>query len=136
MKAVVLTFFTLLSLGALLGCHNRQNAQQPTPLEPMQQSYSGLLPCGPACQDSESSLFLATDGSYVLEQRAGGESTLRSAQYGKWARTADTLTLVAMNGEKQLFRPTDNGLDVISWRSMPADSQHTYHLTANSRKLL
>lgn len=136
MKAVVLTLFAALVLGALFGCNNRQNAQQSSPLEPMQQSYTGVLPCGPVCQDSESSLFLATDGSYVLEQRAGGESTLRSAQYGKWARTADTLTLVAMNGEKQRFRPTENGLEVISWRSMPVDSQHPYHLTANSRKVL
>lgn len=136
MKAVVLTLFATLALGALFGCNNRQNAQQPSPLEPMQQSYTGLLPCGPACQDSESSLFLATDGSYVLEQRAGGENTLRSAQYGKWARTADTLTLVAMNGEKQRFRPTENGLEVISWRSVAMTSQHPYHLTANNRKVL
>jgi len=84
MKAVVLTLFATLALGGLLGCHNRQNAQQPPPLEPMQQSYTGLLPCGPACEDSESSLFLATDGSYVLEQRATGEHTLRSAQRAVW----------------------------------------------------
>lgn len=45
MKAVVLTLFATLALGGLLGCHNRQNAQQPPPLEPMQQSYTGLLPC-------------------------------------------------------------------------------------------
>ena len=136
MKAVVLTLFATLALGSLLGCHNRQIAQQPSPLEPMKQSYSGLLPCGPACQDSESSLFLATDGSYVLEQRTGGESALRSAQYGQWARTADTLTLVAMNGEKQRFRPTENGLEAIAWRGMPITNTHLYHLTANNGKTL
>lgn len=136
MKAVVLPLFATLALSALFGCNNRQSAWQPMPLEPMQQSYTGLLPCGPACQESESSLFLATDGSYVLEQRARGESTLRSAQYGQWARTADTLTLVAMNGEKQRFRPIENGLEVISWRSVTPDSHHAYRLTANNRSAL
>ncbi|AXU96285.1 copper resistance protein NlpE N-terminal domain-containing protein [Erwinia persicina] len=131
MKAVVLTLFATLALGGLLGCHNRQNAQQPPPLEPMQQSYTGLLPCGPACEDSESSLFLATDGSYVLEQRATGEHTLRSAQYGQWARTADTLTLVAMNGEKLRFRPINNGLEAIAGRGMAVSNAHGWRLTAN-----
>lgn len=129
MKAVFLTIFATLALGSLFGCHNRSTAQN-APLEPMQQSYRGVLPCGSHCEATESSLFLAADGSYVLEQRVNGESAIRTAQYGKWARTADTLTLVASNGEKQLFRPTDQGLEAISWRGVPVGGRDHYHLTA------
>lgn len=136
MKTVVLSFFAALALASLLGCHNQQQAMQSPVLEPMQQSYSGALPCGPTCKDSESSLFLAADGSYVLEQRVSGKSPLHIAQYGKWARTADTLTLVAANGEKQLFRPTDNGLEAIAWHGVAINNPHDYLLKVNNRQPL
>lgn len=134
MKTVLLSFSAALVLATLIGCNNHQPAQQYATLEPMRQSYSGLMPCGKNCRDSESSLFLAADGSYVLEQRETGANGMRFAQYGKWARTADTLTLVAMNGEKQLFRPTEEGLEVLSVRGVPLSNQQRYHLTARSQQ--
>lgn len=133
MKTVLLSLGAALVLSALIGCNNHQSTAQSTLLEPMKQSYVGLLPCGPGCHDSESSLFLAADGTYVLEQREVGTKGMRFAQYGKWARTADTLTLVAMNGEKQRFRPTEEGLEVLSVRGMPLDNQH-YRLIARSKQ--
>lgn len=134
MKTVLVTFGAALVLATLIGCNNHQTTQQYTALEPMRQSYSGLMPCGQNCRDSESSLFLAADGSYVLEQREAGANGMRFAQYGKWARTADTLTLVAMNGEKQLFRPTEEGLEVLSVRGMSVNDRQRYHLTARSQQ--
>ncbi|MEJ4046482.1 copper resistance protein NlpE N-terminal domain-containing protein [Erwinia sp. SLM-02] len=132
MKTVLLTLGAALVLATLIGCNNHQSPQQYAALEPMRQSYSGLMPCGQNCRDSESSLFLAADGSYVLEQREAGAKGMRFAQYGKWARTADTLTLVAMNGEKKLFRPTEEGLEVLSVQGLPVTHQQHYHLTARS----
>lgn len=131
MKTVLITLVAALALGTLLGCNHRQATVQSASLEPMKQSYSGLLPCGPRCQESESSLFLAADGSYVLEQKQVGAAGMRVAQYGKWARTADTLTLVALNGEKQRFRPTESGLEAVG-RSGTTFEPHRYHLAVSN----
>ncbi|QKJ85939.1 Copper homeostasis protein CutF [Paramixta manurensis] len=113
MKNILLAMLATLALGMLFGCNNRTAWQQP-PLEPMQQSYHGMLPCNNDCRTTEASLFLSLDGTYVLEQRDTASNSVRTAQYGKWARTADKLTLTEMTGEKQIFRPTNQGLEMVT----------------------
>ncbi|MFS2222747.1 copper resistance protein NlpE N-terminal domain-containing protein [Pantoea sp. B65] len=133
MKNIFLVMLATLALASLFGCHNRSAGPQP-PLQAMQQSYRGMLPCRNDCQALEASLFLAQDGSYVLEQRQVGNGNIRTAQYGKWARTADRLTLIEAGGRKQIFRATDNGLEMISREEALVDAQHHYVLMPLTRQ--
>lgn len=85
----------MLALGvlSLFGCHTAAYNQE-KPLQAMQQSYSGVLPCAD-CGGLETSLFLQQDGTYILQEvyqdTKDGNQTF--ASYGNWARTADKLVL-------------------------------------------
>lgn len=112
MKKCLLSLVAVLTVCLLLGCNNRADAPEPV-LKPMPQNYQGILPCTEGCQGVQAQLFLGRDGHYVLEQRQLEDPTLRFAEYGEWKRTADKLTLTKRGGEKRVFRPTEDRLELM-----------------------
>lgn len=133
MKKLLLSAVAVCSLFSLLGCHNRAELQtlqstQAAELEPMQQSYKGLLPCAD-CEGIETSLFLEKDGTWVMNQRyQGAKPPFVLASYGSWVRTADKLVLTESNGEKLYFRPKTDGLEMLAHDGSPIHSQFNYTL--------
>lgn len=120
-------------LFALIGCNNRGDVEmvQPTQVEelkPMQQSWRGVLPCAD-CEGIETSLFLAKDGSWVMNQRyQGGKAPSVFGSYGKWARTADKLILTDTHGEKIYFRAKGEALEMLDREGNPVTSELNYTL--------
>lgn len=128
--------FSVMAAGALLvlmGCHNRTEVQalgsgHAEALKPMQQSWRGVLPCAD-CEGIETSLFLETDGSWVMNQHYQGAKAPSSfATYGSWARTADKLVLTATDGEKHYFRAKGAALEMLDQEGNRIDSQLNYTL--------
>lgn len=135
--------FSVMAAGALLvlmGCHNRTEVQALTfghaeTLKPMQQSWRGVLPCAD-CEGIETSLFLETDGTWVMNQHYQGAKAPSSfATYGSWARTADKLVLTATDGEKHYFRAKGAALEMLDREGNPIDSQLNYTLEPVSAAL-
>ena len=85
----------VLALGALslFGCHTAAFNHE-KPLQAMQQSYSGVLPCAD-CSGLKTSLFLQQDGTYILQEIYQGskDGDQAFASYGSWARTADSIAV-------------------------------------------
>lgn len=128
-----ITLALLFSLGALslFGCHRAFHAQEQA-LQPMAQSYRGLLPCAD-CSGIDTSLFLAEDGTYVLQERYTGEESRDTekrvfAAYGRWARTADKLVLTSRDGEKRYFRAHEKSLEMLDRNGTPISSAFNYTL--------
>ncbi|MCU6667277.1 envelope stress response activation lipoprotein NlpE [Enterobacteriaceae bacterium H4N4] len=135
--------FSVMAAGALLvlmGCHNRTEVQalgssHAEALKPMQQSWRGVLPCAD-CEGIETSLFLETDGSWVMNQHYQGAKAPSSfATYGSWARTADKLVLTATDGEKHYFHAKGAALEMLDREGNPIDSQLNYTLEPASAAL-
>ncbi|CQJ60943.1 envelope stress response activation lipoprotein NlpE [Yersinia rohdei] len=132
-----LTITVLLAVGALslLGCNNRQQPVE-QPLQPMQQSYQGLLPCAD-CSGLDTSLFLDSDGTFILKETylggKGGDTSF--AEYGKWARTADKLVLTNGQGEKRYFQPVGKNLVMLDQQGLPIKSTLNYQLTPSEQPL-
>lgn len=135
MKKLALSALLAIVIATLIGCHTAKPMREET-LQPMAQSYRGLLPCAD-CSGIDTSLFLAEDGTFVLQHdyqtsRPGNKSF---ASYGKWARTADKLVLTDTQGEKSYFRPLDNALELLDRDGIPIKSEHPYRLTATKAPL-
>ena len=132
-KKILLSAVAVCSLFALFGCNNRAEVQtlqqtQVAELQPMQQSYRGVLPCAD-CSGIETSLFLEKDGSWVMNQRyEGAKEPAVFASYGSWARTADKLVLTASDGEKLYFHPKGDSLEMLDRSGNPIESQLNYTL--------
>lgn len=125
MSKKVLTVVAVLSVFALFGCNNRNDTQAVAselvmPLKPMQQSYRGTLPCAD-CEGIETSLFLETSGTWVMNQYYLGKKT-SFASYGEWARTANKLVLTSSHGEKQYFLPKEGSLVMLDTKGEPIQS--------------
>lgn len=138
MSKKVLTVVAVLSLFALFGCNNRNDAQavaseHTTPLKPMQQSYRGIIPCAD-CEGIETSLFLEASGTWIMNQSYLGKNT-SFATYGEWARTADKLVLTPNQGEKQYFLPKDDSLVMLDTKGEPIESSLNFTLKAVSLTL-
>ena len=138
MSKKVLTVVAVLSLFALFGCNNRNDTQvvaseHAMPLKPMQQSYRGILPCAD-CEGIETSLFLETSGTWVMNQYYQGKKT-SFASYGEWARTANKLVLTSSNGEKQYFLPKEDSLVMLDTKGAPIQSPLNFTLKAVSLTL-
>jgi len=128
-----ITLALLFSLGALslFGCHRAFHAQEQA-LQPMEQSYRGLLPCAD-CSGIETTLFLAEDGTYVLQENYTGNEHADAqkrvfAGYGRWARTADKLVLTSREGEKRYFRAHEKSLEMLDRNGTPIASDFNYTL--------
>jgi copper homeostasis protein (lipoprotein) len=138
-----ITLALLFSLGALslFGCHRVFHTQEQT-LQPMEQSYRGLLPCAD-CSGIETSLFLAEDGTYVLQEHYTGDEkptdtaaeTRVFATYGRWARTADKLVLTSREGEKRYFRAHEKSLEMLDRNGTPISSAFNYTLQSVTAQL-
>ncbi|TNV41971.1 envelope stress response activation lipoprotein NlpE [Yersinia pestis] len=132
-----LTITLLLAVGALslLGCNNRSQPAEQV-LQPMQQSYQGVLPCAD-CSGLDTSLFLDSDGTFILKEvylgTKDGDQTF--AEYGKWARTADKLVLTNAQGEKRYFHPVDKSLVMLDQQGLPIKSTLNYQLEPSDQPL-
>lgn len=135
MKQITIALFLAAGALSLLGCNNQYQPKEQA-LQPMQQSYQGLLPCAD-CTGLDTSLFLDEDGTFVLQETyrgsRDGDSTF--ASYGKWARTADKLVLTESNGEKRYFHPEGKQLRMLDRSGAPIVSQLNYVLSPVTKSL-
>ncbi|KAA1049792.1 envelope stress response activation lipoprotein NlpE [Pseudocitrobacter sp. 73] len=134
MKKAILTIAAAGMLFALFGCNNRAEVETLTPtqmaeLKPMQQSWRGILPCAD-CEGIETSLFLAKDGTWVMNERYQGVTKEPSsfASYGTWARTAGKLVLTDSKGEKSWYRVKGDNLEMLDQEGNPIESTLNYTL--------
>ncbi|MEG1212000.1 MAG: envelope stress response activation lipoprotein NlpE [Leclercia sp.] len=133
MKTAIFSVVAASTLFVLMGCHNRAEMQVLEPaqtevLQPMQQSWRGVLPCAD-CEGIETSLFLEKDGTWVMNQHyQGAKGPSSFASYGNWARTADKLVLTDTSGEKHYFRARGKGLEMLDREGNPIESQFNYTL--------
>ena len=133
-KKAILTIAAAGMLFALFGCNNRAEVETLTPtqmaeLKPMQQSWRGILPCAD-CEGIETSLFLAKDGTWVMNERYQGVTKEPSsfASYGTWARTAGKLVLTDSKGEKSWYRVKGDNLEMLDQEGNPIESTLNYTL--------
>lgn len=128
MKKIIITAVLALGALSLFGCHTAALNHE-KPLQAMQQSYSGVLPCAD-CSGLKTSLFLQQDGTYILQEVYQGskEGDQSFASYGRWARTADKLVLTGSRGEKRYFHPKDENLEMLDLRGEPIISSFNYTL--------
>lgn len=134
MKKVLVTLAAIGMLCALPGCNNRSDepmlkAGQDTALQPMQQSWRGILPCAD-CEGIETSLFLEKDGTWVMNERYQGVTREPSSfgSYGTWARTAEKLVLTDSKGEKSYYRAKGDKLEMLDREGNPIVSSLNYTL--------
>ncbi|QCR35211.1 envelope stress response activation lipoprotein NlpE [Nissabacter sp. SGAir0207] len=126
MKKITLALLFSLGALALIGCHHASRPQELT-LQPMEQSYQGVIPCAD-CSGIETSLFLMEDGTYILQEHYQGRETAPRASYGQWARTADKLVLTAADGDKRYFRAHEESLEMLKRDGTPIVSTLNYTL--------
>lgn len=133
-KKAILTIAAAGMLFALFGCNNRAEVETLAPaqmaeLKPMQQSWRGILPCAD-CEGIETSLFLAKDGTWVMNERYQGVAKEPSsfASYGTWARTAGKLVLTDSKGEKSWYRVKGDNLEMLEQEGNPIESTLNYTL--------
>lgn len=128
MKKIIITAVLVLSGLSLFGCRTLATNHEP-PLQAMQQSYSGVVPCAD-CSGINVSLFLQQDGTYVMQETYQGAKSgdHAIASYGKWARTADKLVLTDSKGEKRYFHPQGENLAMLDTHGQPIVSQFNYVL--------
>jgi len=133
-KKVLLAIAAMGMLAALPGCNHRSDEQAlpvgaSETLAPMQQSWRGILPCAD-CEGIETSLFLAKDGTWVMNERYQGVTKGPSsfASYGTWARTAEKLVLTDSKGEKSYYRAKGDKLEMLDREGNPITSTLNYTL--------
>ncbi len=135
MKQITIALFLAAGALSLLGCNNQYQPKEQA-LQPMQQSYQGLLPCAD-CSGLDTSLFLDEDGTFVLQEtyRGAKDGDQTFASYGTWARTADKLVLTESNGEKRYFHPEGKQLRMLDRSGAPIVSQLNYVLSPVTKAL-
>ncbi|AHG19187.1 copper homeostasis protein [Chania multitudinisentens RB-25] len=135
MKKIAIALFLAAGGISLLGCNNQYQPKE-QPLQPMQQSYQGVLPCAD-CDGLETALFLDKDGSFILQEtyRGAKEGDRTFASYGQWARTADKLVLTENSGEKRYFRPVGKNLQMLDQSGAPIISKLNYTLSPIAQSL-
>ncbi|MFD3249682.1 envelope stress response activation lipoprotein NlpE [Rahnella aquatilis] len=128
MKKIIISAVLAFGVLSLFGCHTAAFNHE-KPLQAMQQSYSGVLPCAD-CSGLKTSLFLEQDGTYILQEQYQGskEGDQVFASYGRWARTADKLVLTDSQGEKRYFHPKDENLEMLDQSGEPIVSTFNYTL--------
>ncbi|MRS15124.1 envelope stress response activation lipoprotein NlpE [Enterobacteriaceae bacterium RIT691] len=134
MKKVLVALAAMGILLALPGCNNRSDEQvlkpgQEQSLQPMQQSWRGILPCAD-CEGIETTLFLEKDGTWVMNERYQGVRHEPSSfgSYGTWARTAEKLVLTDSKGEKTYYQAKGDKLEMLDREGNPIVSSLNYTL--------
>lgn len=132
---LAITLIVAVGALSLFGCNNRHQPVEQV-LQPMQQSYQGVLPCAD-CSGLDTSLFLDSDGTFVLKEiyRGSKEGDQTFAEYGKWARTADKLVLTNGQGEKRYFQPVGKNLVMLDQQGLPIQSKLNYQLEPSEQSL-
>ncbi|MBT1427089.1 copper homeostasis protein CutF [Dickeya dianthicola] len=127
MKKLAIGVVLVVLLSGLMGCHSRPQIQEES-LRPMAQYYRGKLPCG-ACGEMDTTLFLNTDGSFVMQESypSGADGNTTVAESGRWSRTAERLVLTDDYGEKRYFRPLNNDLEALGDDGQPLDAVTQRH---------
>ncbi|MFC0226184.1 envelope stress response activation lipoprotein NlpE [Serratia aquatilis] len=135
MKKITIALFFAAGALLLLGCNNQYQPKEQS-LQPMQQSYQGVLPCAD-CSGLDTSLFLDVDGTFVLQETYNGTKNgdQTFASHGQWARTADKLVLTDANGDKRYFRPIGKDLQMLDQNGLPIESKLNYVLSAVTKSL-
>lgn len=135
MKKMALGLLLVFVTAALIGCHTPKPVREEA-LQPMAQSYRGVLPCAD-CSGIDTSLFLAENGTFILQHHYQTDRPGHRvfATYGKWARTADKLVLTDIQGEKSYFRPQEKGLEMLDRDGAPIVSGNAYRLMATKAPL-
>lgn len=135
MKKITIALFLAAGALSLLGCNNQYQPKEQS-LQPMQQSYQGVLPCAD-CSGLETSLFLEEDGTFILQETYLGtkDGDRTFASYGTWARTADKLVLTESNGDKRYFRPQGKNLQMLDQSGLPIESKLNYVLVPTTKSL-
>ncbi|MEB6336629.1 envelope stress response activation lipoprotein NlpE [Serratia rhizosphaerae] len=128
MKKITIALLLAAGTLSLFGCNNHYQPKEQA-LQPMKQSYQGVLPCAD-CEGLDTSLFLDEDGTFVLQEtyRGSRDGDKTFANYGKWARTADKLVLTDSNGDKRYFHPVGKNLEMLDQSGAPIDSKLNYQL--------
>lgn len=118
MKRILPFAAALCMLCLLPACNNRADDQSGRvsggePLQPMQQSWHGVLPCA-ECSGVDTSLFLNKDGTWIMTRRYLSMPKQKAAfgSWGSWARTAEKLVLTSSAGEKISFRVKGRQLEM------------------------
>lgn len=133
MKKLLLAAAALGMLCALPGCNNRsdeplQKVGQQEKLQPMPQSWRGVVPCAD-CEGIETSLFLNQDGTWVMnEHYLKGAKSATFGSWGRWARTAEKLVLTDGRGEKRYYRVKGDRLEMLARDGSPIPSSNRYTL--------
>ncbi|WP_312626254.1 envelope stress response activation lipoprotein NlpE [Scandinavium sp.] len=134
MKKVLVALAAMGILSVLPGCNNRSDEQtlkagQEAALQPMQQSWRGVLPCAD-CEGIETTLFLEKDGTWIMNERYQGVAHEPSSfgSYGTWARTAEKLVLTDSQGEKSYYRAKGDKLEMLDREGNPIVSKLNYTL--------
>lgn len=136
MKKIIRIIFLVVFGGfPLSACHNLAPNNEQT-LEPMSQSYRGILPCAD-CSGLDTSLFLQQDGTYILSETYQGtkDHDQTFGSYGIWARTADKLVLTDVKGIKRYFHPKGEDLEVLDIDGSRIQSTLNYQLKATQQDL-
>lgn len=135
MKRILLVTAAIAMLCALPGCNNRTdetmlNPVQDRTLQPMPQSWRGVVPCAD-CSGIERSLFLERDGTWVMNERYldAPSPTTAFASYGTWARTAEKLVLTSSTGDKAYYQVKGDKLEMLDMQGNPINSSLNYTLT-------
>ena len=133
-KRILLAAAALGMLCALPGCNNRaddtvQKVSQEQTLQPMQQSWRGVLPCAD-CEGIETTLFLNQDGTWIMNERYlnAPKGTVAFGSRGRWARTAEKLVLTDDKGHKRYFRAKGDKLEAQSPDGKPLSSGRRFML--------
>jgi len=130
-KKLLLAAAALGMLCALPGCNNRsdeplQKVGQQEKLQPMPQSWRGVVPCAD-CEGIETSLFLNQDGTWVMnEHYLKGAKSATFGSWGRWARTAEKLVLTDGRGEKRYYRVKGDRLEMLARDGSPIPSSNRY----------
>ncbi|WP_339373800.1 envelope stress response activation lipoprotein NlpE [Xenorhabdus beddingii] len=121
--------FVLLATGVftMAGCQN-DPASQDKPL-PTERVFNGVVPCAD-CAGIETTLQLAKDGTYILEQvyleAKSEENTF--FETGNWAIKGKKIVLSYGDGKKSYYQMKGENLVMLDINGEPIESNFNYEL--------
>ncbi len=89
--------------------------------------YTDTLPCAD-CPGIETSLWIRSDSSFVLQQRYLDRDTIPRGLVGQWHVVRDLLTVGNAGDKPEFYRYTDEGLLMVDEMGATFDTQLDYSL--------
>nr|WP_086956572.1 envelope stress response activation lipoprotein NlpE [Xenorhabdus innexi] len=116
-----------------VGCQNNPPVHQVEPTSANQLTinekvFHGVIPCAD-CEGIETTLQLAKDGSYILEQtylKSGQEEPLFDT--GRWVINGKKVNLTSEEGEKAYYQMKGENLVMLDIHGEPIQSKLNYQL--------